>query len=415
MKILFVSNYYPPYEVGGYEQLCRDVVERMRQRGHETCVLTSNRGERSTAASVSTQPVHRVLTIQPDYDRHLNPVWQFFLMRPRLDCSNQRRFRQIVECMQPEIIFFWNLQGLTRILTVDAESIPNVAVAYWLAGYSPTEPDEYWRYWSIEPKKRSYLGPFKAVIRNIAIRMLRKESEGVRPKMQHVAVVSEFMRRKGIDEGTLPEHAQVIYNGVEVEQFLLPVRPRHQEPLRLLLAGRISEDKGVHTAIEAIGHLVSDFDIQDVQLTIVGAGRADYVARLEEILNHYSIGRYVTIAGWLPRERMPELMSRNHVLLLPTIHPEPFARIVLEAMTSGLAVIAADTGGTNEVVLHGKTGLLFPAGDCQALAGEILNLVQNDTLREQLASAGQAVARNRYDLNIMVDRVEHFLMQAIEE
>ena len=132
MKILFISNYYPPHEVGGYEQLCRDVVERMAQRGHETHVLTSNRGMKSGAAPGETYPVYRVLAIQPDYEHWLNPTWQFFLTRPQVARSNQRHLYHIVQQVRPDLIFFWNLQGLTRKLVVSAESMPGVAVAYWL-------------------------------------------------------------------------------------------------------------------------------------------------------------------------------------------------------------------------------------------------------------------------------------------
>lgn len=126
--------------------------------------------------------------------------------------------------MQPDVIFIWNLQGFTRRLALDAEALPEIPVAYWLAGYSPAEPDEFWHYWSIQPKVRSHLGWIKNGMRRTAFAMLQREGQPLQPAMRHVAVVSQFMRSKGVADGTLPHHTRVIYNGVEVEQFFFPVR-----------------------------------------------------------------------------------------------------------------------------------------------------------------------------------------------
>lgn len=413
MKILFISNYYPPHEVGGYEQLCHDVAERLEQRGHQTFVLTSDRENKDTGFASKTSNIHRVLVVQPDYTRRLNASLQFFFTRPWADRHNRKWLRQITDHVQPDVIFIWNMQGLTRRLALDAESIPGVAVAYWLAGYSPAEPDEYWNYWSIQPRLRSHLGILKAGLRHVAFDMMRREGQPARPTMSHVAVVSRFMREKGIVEGTLPEHTRVIYNGVEVEEFLRPVQTRNQVTLRLLQAGRVSDDKGVHTAVEAVGYIVREQGLCDVHLTVAGTGRADYLARLHEIVQRFDLDRHVTMIDWLPRERMPELMAKCHVLLLPTITEEPFARVVLEAMASGLAVVAADTGGTSEIVQHEKTGLLFSANDSRGLATQLLRVAQDDGLRQQLATNGQQIVRERFDLERMVDQLEVFLERAM--
>lgn len=95
MRILFLTNYYPPYEVGGYEQLCRDVAERLAQRGHETAVLTSNRGLEDKKDEVADD-IYRVLIVQPDYNRRLNASMQFFMTRRGADHHNRRCLQRIV-------------------------------------------------------------------------------------------------------------------------------------------------------------------------------------------------------------------------------------------------------------------------------------------------------------------------------
>jgi glycosyltransferase involved in cell wall biosynthesis len=409
MKVLVLSNYYPPCEQGGYEQLCRDVVERLGQRGYEVAVLTSNLQPPANGRSESPA-VYRLLRLQPRRNRWLLP--QFFLTRRRDEAYNRQCLRQLMGELRPDVVFFWNLQFLPRSLAVDAEAMPGAAVAYWLAGYTPAEPDEFWLYWQSLPAaglKRT----LKSLLAGYALRQMRAEGKPPAPRMDHVAVVSDYYRRKSVAAGWLPAHAGVIYNGVEVEAFYRPVRPRLAEPLRLLQAGRVSPDKGVDTAIEAVAQLVNERGVHDVLLTVAGSGTADYEAELLATADRLGIGPYVIFTGWLPREQMPALMGRSHVLLLPTPHQEPFARVVLEGMAAGLAVVATLTGGTGEIVTPEETGLTFAAGDSRQLAEQLQRLAEDDNLRCSLAQAGQRVVQEQYSLDRMVDGLEGLLAEAV--
>ncbi len=289
MRILFVSNYYPPYEVGGYEQLCRDVALRLEARGHVIEVLTSDRGALRDA--VLDEPgIHRKLRIQPRYDATPGPAVQFLLSRRRAEAYNRRVFGAVVEKVRPDVVFFWNLEGLPHELAMDAEASPGMAVAYWLAGASPAAPDAFWQYWALSPQKHAFLGSLKGQLKPVALMQMRREGKPVRPQMLHVGVVSEYMRQKGLEEKTLPAHAEVIYNGVETDRFYQPVpAPDELPPVRLLLAGRVSPDKGVHVAIEAIGRLAQVRSPRDVHLVVAGTGPAEYLQELHQLAVAYSI------------------------------------------------------------------------------------------------------------------------------
>jgi glycosyltransferase involved in cell wall biosynthesis len=410
LRILFITNYYPPYEIGGYEQLCRDVAERLRARGHEVQVLTSRRGV-GKGIPEDENGVRRVLHLQPDFEAPVSPAWQFLFWRRRLEAENLRALRALSSRFHPDLIFIWNLQGLPRSLAIEAEAMPEVAVAYWLAGYSPAAPDEFWLYWT-QPAKQPALRPFKALAGKVALGLMRWEGKPLRPQMRHVAVVSEYERRKGIADGTLPTQTRVIYNGVEVDRFFRPVPTELQGPLNLLQAGRVSADKGVHVAVQAIGHLAQDEGIRQVHLYIAGSGPADYLASLQQLVRRYDISDLVTFCGRLPRAQIPAWMARCHVLLLPTVHQEPFARVVLEAMASGLAVIGTLTGGTGEILQHEVTGLAVAPEDSRDLARQIKRLLVEPDLRRRLALRGQELVLRNYALERMVDNVEEFLQEA---
>lgn len=410
MKVLFLSNYYPPHEVGGYEQLCRDVAIRLVQQGHMAQVLTSTWGAEGSADGAI--PIHRLLHLSPAYDSHLPLAAQFFLTRRYAERHNRKALRRVATRFQPDLVFIWNVSGLPRPIAVDAESIPGVAVAYWLAGYSPAASDEYEEYWMGHYRQRRS-GWAPTLLASLAMRVLRAEGKPIRPRMAHVAVVSEFERRRGVDGGHLPAHTRVLYNGVEVDAFRAPVRTEVSGPLRLLYAGRLSVGKSVHTIIESLRALACHSRASDVHLTVVGQGPRAYLDYLEQRVAESGLEKRVTFSPWIPRVEMPEVMRSHDVLVLPTEHAEPFARVVLEAMAAGLTVVSTSTGGTSEIVRHGETGLMFAAGDPEDLARKLLRLIREPELRESLARAGQARVMADYSMDRMVDEIEEFLVEAV--
>lgn len=413
VKILFISNYYPPFEVGGYEQLCRDVALRLAERGHPIRILTSHRGTRQPGFSPEVG-IQRVLRFVPDYDGRPGAGAQFFLTRRRAEAHNLHSVRGAIREFDPDTIFIWNLHGMPKAIALEAEAAPRAGVAYWLAGESPVEPDEFEQYWR-RGARRPLVRPFKSAVASLALAVMRSEGKSARPQLRHVAVVSEFMRQQGIERGSLPKHTQVIYNGVELQLFQRPVRAATDGTLTLLQAGRVSADKGVHTTVEAVGYLSKECGINNIRLIVAGAGPKEYAAGLQQLARQYGVTDKVSFLGWQPRDKMPEIMAQCAVLVLPTENEEPFARVVLEAMTSGLAVISTPTGGTCEIVQPGVTGLTFPPGDSVALAHQIRQLATDALLRIRLATAAQQLVLEQFSLERMVDNCERLLQEARQD
>ena len=409
MRILILTNFYPPYEVGGFEQNCRDVNLRLQAKGHHVAVLTSDHGVPANADR-DEPGIYRSLQTQVDFAVKPGAAWQFFRRRPHAERHNEQVFKNVVTQFRPEVIFFWHIEFLPRQITLQAEDFPGVAVAYYLAGFSPAEPDEYWLYWS-QPAQKTSIRKLKSVVGGYALAKMRSEGQPLRPKLETVAVVSAYERARGIAAGTLPSDAEVIYNGVEVEQFHNPVKAEINGRLRILQAGRVSAGKGAHLAIEALAQLKQNEGNQNVELVIAGTGPDAYLKQLLELVTAHDLADQVTFTGWLSRTEMPDLMSRCHVLLLPTVHHEPFARVILEGMCSGLAVIASRTGGTEELVQHNVTGLTFD-GSSQDLALQMKRLLTEPNLRIQMAKTGQEIVQRDFSLEKMVERLENLLVKA---
>ena len=164
-----------------------------------------------------------------------------------------------------------------------------------------------------------------------------------------------------------------------------------------------------------MGYLSQECGINNIRLIVAGSGPKEYAAGLQQIAEQYGVTDKVSFVGWQPRDKMPEIMTQCDVLVLPTENQEPFARVVLEAMASGLTVISTLTGGTGEIVQPGVTGLTFPPGDRAALAHQIQHLATDSQLRVRLATAAQQLVLERFSLERMVDNCERLLQDACND
>jgi glycosyltransferase involved in cell wall biosynthesis len=171
----------------------------------------------------------------------------------------------------------------------------------------------------------------------------------------------------------------------------------------------MTAEKGVHTAIEALGRLIADGHGGRVELTLIGAGHPAYEAQLKGLIEEGGLDAHVLHADPVPREDFPAFLVQYDVLLFPSIYEEPFARVVQEAMAAGLVVIGTTTGGTPEILEDGVNGLAFPPGDAAALAGAVVRLLETPGLAGELAAKGRRTVFERFSQEWMVDRVEAYL------
>src|SRR3990172_12939511 len=183
----------------------------------------------------------------------------------------------------------------------------------------------------------------------------------------------------------------------------------------MLYAGRLVPDKGIDTAIKAMAKLVFGKGLRDIRSSLAGSGSTEYEYHLRQLVNQEGLTNYVTFLGWVPPEDMPELLRKFDVLLVPSNWAEPFARVVLEGMISGLAVAATPTGGTPEIVLDGENGLLFVPADADDLANKIAGLDADLELRKRLALAGQQTVVEKFTINQMMDEIENYLREVARD
>jgi glycogen(starch) synthase len=407
MRLLFVSNFYPPHDLGGMEQLCQEVAIRLERRGHSVTVLTSLHGTRREARDVNG--VIRSLHLQANVN-HYRPT-DFFLKRPAQERDNARTLRMAIDGFSPHLVMVWGMWNLSRNLPYWAEQWMPARVAYYVASTWPINLDIHEAYWRL-PAGRQLSEWIKRPVRALALAQLQQEGYPPRLRFGHSACCSHYIRDILVEAGRLPSSASVIHNGIDPQPFLRDLSNDiqvHKGPLRLLYFGMLVDQKGVHTAIEAMGLLKQWGLAERVELTILGSGHPDYEAQLREMVAQLNLGRQVRFVGRVPRDQVPSWLGRSDVFLFTSKGPEAMARTVMEAMASGLLVIGTRVGGQKEMLFNRKNGLTFPTEDAAALADRIRLVIGDPALRQDLAQAGQQMVLERFTLERMVDHIEAWL------
>ena len=410
MRILILTNFYPPYELGGQGRSCQQVVEGLQQRGHSVLVLTSRHGAYNQPCQAGD--VRRCLYLEMD----LTPLRHgliFFTRRRQREKHNLHSLQRLLTQFQPDLVFVWGMWNLSHSLPALAEAYCPGRVIYRFAEYWPTLPSQHELYWRA-PGRNWVSRLVKEPLSRLALTLLAKDGQRPALRFEQVICVSRATRDVLVEAGIPVAQARIIHTGLDVEQY--PGGDGHQtenehEGLKLLYAGRLAADKGVETTIEAMAHLVRERGVLGVRLSLAGSGSADYTNHLRQLVADADLDSHITFLGWIPHEKMADLMHQFDALLVPSKWPEPFARVVLEGMVSGLVVIATPTGGTSEIIRDEENGLLFEPGNSQELAQKIACLAVNLQLRKQLRNAGRKTVSEQFTLTKMLDLYEGFLLQ----
>jgi glycosyltransferase involved in cell wall biosynthesis len=405
MRILFVSNMFPPFGRGGYEQWCEEVAASLAARGHTLAVLTSQSGDATNGADAARPfPVYRLLHTQ--VEGGLAETTLRLLREPhRHEEENLAQTQRVLDEFCPDVAMIWGMWNIDRTVPHLIEERLQGNVAYYFCDYWPSLPSAYIQRMQ-EPARRPKMQQFKTLVS----RYFMPRLNGSRPvplRLEHPICVSRAVRDILVARGVDVAHAKVVYGGTTVEEYdLLPLRPDPgrdltDAPLRLLYMGRLEPMKGVHTVVRAL----CDINVPST-LAILGAGDPDYQAVLEGMVRAYGLQDRVRFLGAARRAQVPKVLAEHDVLLFPSEWEEPFARTLLEGMAAGLVVVGTTTGGTGELLVEGETGLTFRPGDAEQLAAQVCRLGRDGELRRTFSETGCRIIRQYYTLGRMVDELE---------
>ena len=207
-------------------------------------------------------------------------------------------------------------------------------------------------------------------------------AEKLLPKVyRHIpmAVVSDSTRHELIQKGFSENNIYLVQNAVDRSEYQYYPEKKSLFPLIGYL-GRIKKYKSVNHLILAFLEVIRQ--IPEARLLVIGDG--DYLPDLKKLVLKLNLEQVVTFTGATHHNQKIDHLNQMWL----TVNPSPkegWGLTVIEANCCGVPVIAADSPGLRDSVVERKTGLLYPYGDYHRLAALIIDLIQNDDLRNSLS------------------------------
>ena len=358
MRILILNSEYSPIG-GGAGHASAHIAAQLIRMGHTVTVVTSRFGSLPHREEQGGITIYRIPGGRRRQDRSTPLEQVIFILSASLWAARRiPRFKP-----QATLAFF---------------GVPSGAVA-WLI-------------------KKLYHVPYIISLRG-------GDVPGFRPYDFHIyhKLVSPFLRLVWKDAAALVANSKglrrlanafdsrfdipIIPNGVDLESHKIPDRDWSHP--RLLSAGRIVHQKGLDLAMRALGGL-KEFDwVWNI------AGDGPQMPVLQSLAKELGIADRVFFLGWQSRPQLMKGYQQANVFLFPSRH-EGMPNAMLEAMASGLPVIASCIAGSEELVIDGETGYLVPSEDVESLRIALKKVLVYPALREQMGRASRQYVEASY-------------------
>jgi glycogen(starch) synthase len=384
-RLAIVSNVFPPNAFGGYEIAAAQVADGLMDMGWDIRVLTSKEVPHN-----NRNWIYPLLDSSMGYEAHLASRASKFRYLLAHENQNISSFRRFVKEVKPDVLYFWNTAYTSNCLLPLGQStgIPTV----WFA-FDYGLVINYGDLWEqqIADVPGNPIRKIQTILLKIAGLFLKRPSV----KKLHLDCIhypTNYL--KDFYSKAIAAEWERIDWGVDVGKF----KPSKQIPSnKMLFVGQISHHKGVDLLIEALAILRAKRPDLGFELTIAGhAYEQNFERKLREMVQIHNLSDRVSFIGFTARDSMHELYQNHSILVFPSIWPEPMGITILEAMASGLCVLASGTGGSRELYTSGVTGYEFQSEDAPDLAKNIEYLLSNpEIVRRTGEQARQAITKSR--------------------
>ncbi len=358
MRILILTNTYPPADISGVGTLVFELARQLDREGHEVTALVRESGENDA------------LALATGGAKLFFPLWALWTFWHRLRHENF----DVIHLHESDgvlvALLHWWARGLGFALG-RAQLVATLQVSYVRerkmvrAVFADGRPVS-------QPTRGEMIFAF---LRAPILSFLETLTVGT----ADLVVAPSHETAREITEDYKAHSVTVIPNGVEA----LPLPPRNPATAcRFLYSGRLRTRKAVAVLLEAWALVIAEEP--EVRLTVVGSGEQRKALDLQH--QRLGLGESVAFTGGVPREEMLRLYNQADVFVLPSIY-EGLPLAILEAMAAGLPTVVTKVSGNPEAVSHGETGWVVPAESADALATAMLALVRDPAERKAMGLA----------------------------
>lgn len=400
MKILFLSDDFPPQSFGGAGISTYDLAIGMKKTGHEVFVITTCR-KKSDAGEEDHNGL-TVFKIASDYSDR----WREYVSL--YNRSVIRKVEELLKRIKPDVVhaniihFYLSYHSL-KMAKRYAKAVVFTARDTMSICYGKLQTKRYlenfdcsatWRDHIKQAKKR--WNPF----RNFFI----KRYFGF---VDQVFAVSDALK-KALEQNGI-KNVKVMHTGADVDLWRVSedeiTKFREQYNLKnkkvILFGGRLSEAKGGRKALEAMAEIVKE--IPDAVLLIAGSVD-EYAHRMKEEASRLKVRDRLIFTGWIEPDDIKSAYAVANIVLVPSLYLDPFPRIVIEAMASRKPVIGTRYGGASEIIVDGVTGCVVNPLHSKEIADKTIDLLKNLQKAEEFGKAGYERIKTNFNLEGMVEK-----------
>lgn len=404
MKILFLTDDYPPFSWGGAGLVVYNLANHFAGNGHEVFVITSS-GKKENIGKMIENGV-TIYTLYSSYQER----WRAYLSlyNPKILWV----IRKIIKDIKPDVVHAHNIHYHLSYASL------GVARGFSLKVFITLHDAMAVAYGKIWPKKEDCGNSSYGLTLFDNIREARKRFNPLRnilikrelKQVDKIFVVSEELKK--LLSGCGIANLETSYNGLHVlneppmienNDFL--ASHNLLEKSVLLLGGRVNFAKGAYAAMDALVEVKKEKE--DVVLIFAGVAR-DEKSKLEAYADKLFIIDNIRILSWLFQEEMKKAYAASKIVLVPSLYLDPFPNANLEAAFYKKPVIATCFGGSKEFVVDGKTGYIVNPYDKNMLSEKILDLLRDDAEREEFGLAAFQRLKNVFSLDKQADKLLKF-------
>jgi len=394
--IVAANNYY--YQRGGSESVYFSELEQLRGRGWKVVPFSMNhnlnRSSNWDAYFVDELDFTDSHTLLAKAKAASKLIYSF---------EAKSKFAKLIEQVRPDLVHFHNIYhhlSPSILPVVHSAGIPSVMTLHDLKVVCPAytmlnrrgicERCKGGRLYSVVTQRcinRSLIQSSLIFVESSVHHLLRSYSNNI----DRFIVPSMFYKNKLVEWGWTYASLTYIPNAVDVDEF----RPSTNPGDYFVYVGRLSEEKGVRTLIDAVA-------ISKARLVVVGTGPLENDLRSQASI----LGADVTFNGYLSGRPLHDAIGGARALVLPSEWYENAPISILEAYASGTPVLGARIGGIPELVSDGETGMLFESKNPDDLASKIALLRDmSDTHIREMRLSARAHAEQRFNKALHLERL----------
>jgi len=387
MRILIATDTYYP-DVNGAAYFTYRLTTILAKRGHNVFVMCPSRSLRNIVSNDKGVTVYGIRSI------HI-PVYQNFRISPLFISKTIRR---AIEEISPDIVHIQNhfLIGKRVVSAAKKLGIPVMGTNHFM-------PENLVHYLHLPEIAERWLRKFAW---GQCIRTFEQLDYVTTPTKTAVAL----LKNAGFSKDVMPiscgidlERFKPTNDGLYLKQiFAIPINT----PV-LLYVGRLDKEKRIDLILRALSDILR---VTSVHLVLAGIGKEKQ--KLEELTEKLGIQKAVTFTGFVPDKDLPNIYKIADLFVIAGI-AELQSIVTMEAMASGLPVVAVNAMALPELVHDGENGYLFSDGDRQMLAEKVIAILSDQSMRTQMSKKSLEIIQD-HNINKIIGKYESIYNEIID-